>query len=457
MASGVRARVPYTRARSWLATPLLVVLIPTLFAATLALPFLAIFSFVPILGFIALPSVLSIAVFSLYALPWILYLIFAQDDPPPSVQLPYLPYSPYKCLKITSASFQFLRDLIASGYIALWFDLQIKRFTMLSGREANTFVQRNIPYAEGFTTNKLDVYRPDGYDQRSSNIEAPVIVLVGGANWTMWNKTLGAQIALRLRRLGYCVVVPDWRQAPAKTPEMVTDLRLVLEWVQEHIKAFNGDADAFLQLHCLSKGYGSGAHLATLTVVQDAVVRSRDEHVAHYYSPASSGKPSTPGGTNQIEISAGIRRCAIWGEHARLPPIAGMILVAGVFDVIKQLRFEAKQGIEDVSALRRVCGPSTGASLLSCPSHLLYGAKEILDPTRLPTRFLIIAGGKDTAVHYTQSVLLRSLLDGVGVPEVHLKLYRDLTHVGSLCSLMHQTRYSPLFLSEIEALISSAY
>ncbi|SDA02340.1 BZ3501_MvSof-1269-A2-R1_Chr12-3g03551 [Microbotryum saponariae] len=451
-AAAVGTRAPYTRARSWLATPLLVVLIPTLVAAILALPFLAVFSFVPVLGFIALPSVLSIAVFSLYALPWILYLIFAQDDPPPSVPLPYLPYSPYKCLKITSASFQFLRDLIASGYIALWFDLQIKRFTVLSGKDGSVYVQRNIPYAEGFTANKLDIYRPEGYDPVTSNVEAPVIVLVGGANWTLWNKTLGAQIALRLRRLGYCVVVPDLRQSPAKIPEMVTDLRLALEWVGDFIKGFGGDADALYIL-----GYGSGAHLASLTVVQDAVVRSRDEYTALHHTPASPGKLSTPDGSSPIEISAGIRRCSIWGEHARLPPIAGMILVAGVFDVIKQLRFEAKQGVEDISALRRVCGPSTSTSLLSCPSHLIYGAKEIVDPARLPPRFLIIAGGKDTAVHYTQSILLRSLLEGVGVPEVHLKLYRDLTHVGSLCSLMHQTRYSPLFLSEIEGLISSGY
>ena len=92
--------------------------------------------------------------------------------------------------------------------------------------------------------------------------------------------------------------------------------------------------------------------------------------------------------------------------------------------------------------------------LQSCPSHLLYGAKELIDPTRLPSKWLIIAGGKDRLVPCSQSVLLRLLLVGVGVPDVRLKLYKDETHMGSLASLMHQTRYSSLFLSEIEHLIA---
>lgn len=52
-----------------------------------------------------------------------------------------------------------------------------------------------------------------------------------------------------------------------------------------------------------------------------------------------------------IEVSSGIRRCRIWGEDARLPPIAGLIFVSGVFDIIKQMRFEAKAGIEDRALL----------------------------------------------------------------------------------------------------------
>lgn len=93
---------------------------------------------------------------------------------------------------------------------------------------------------------------------------------------------------------------------------------------------------------------------------------------------------------------------------------------------------------------------------LLSPSHLLYAASHILDPTRLPPQFLIIAGGKDRDVPYSQAVLLKTLLAGVGVRDVRLRLYRDETHFGSLASLMRTTRYSPFFLNEIEALIRGA-
>ncbi|KAL8279687.1 hypothetical protein RQP46_008000 [Phenoliferia psychrophenolica] len=203
----------------------------------------------------------------------------------------------------------------------------------------------------------------------------------------------------------------------------VYDLRRVLEWTGERIQGYGGDPDQIFIL-----GYGSGAHLSLLTVVQDAVVRSRDEHLARPIIPTKADPMPHPS-----EVSQGIRRCRIWGEHVRLPPIAGLIFVSGVFDIIKQMRFEAKAGIEDLSSLRRACGPSTAASLLSCPSHLLFGAKEILEPDRLPPKVLIIAGGADTVVPYSQAVLLRTLFQGVGIT-VRLKLYREETHLGSLAS-----------------------
>lgn len=88
---------------------------------------------------------------------------------------------------------------------------------------------------------------------------------------------------------------------------------------------------------------------------------------------------------------------------------------------------------------------------------------------------MLIAGGRDEQVHYTQSVLMSVLLHGVGMDEVSLKLYKEETHVGCLGSelplpvlarsrrrkadhffatgLMHETRYSPLFINEIEDFI----
>lgn len=77
--------------------------------------------------------------------------------------------------------------------------------------------------------------------------------------------------------------------------------------------------------------------------------------------------------------------------------------------------------------------PSAKLTSEQSPSHLLFGAKEILEPDRLPPKVLIIAGGADNQVPYAQSVLLRTLFEGVGIP-VRLKLYREETHLGSLAS-----------------------
>lgn len=52
----------------------------------------------------------------------------------------------------------------------------------------------------------------------------------------------------------------------------------------------------------------------------------------------------------------------------------------------------------------------------------------------LPPKVLIIAGGKDTQVPYAQAVLLRNLLNGVGVNSVTLRLYKEECHFGSLAS-----------------------
>lgn len=72
-----------------------------------------------------------------------------------------------------------------------------------------------------------------------------------------------------------------------------------------------------------------------LTVVQEAVVRSRDAVLAGTRS------------RKKALFGSGISRCTVYGEEARVPTVAGLILVSGVYDVIKQFRYEAKLGIEE--------------------------------------------------------------------------------------------------------------
>jgi len=119
-----------------------------------------------------------------------------------------------------------------------------------------------------------------------------------------------------------------------------------------------------------------------------------------------------------------------------------------------------------VSALQRVCGPTKSDAELaryfssplslclpirlsipsyrhwlltsprSSPCHLLYASSSLLSssPSSLPEKFLLIHGGADQLVPYSQSVLLKNLLVGVGKQGVRLRLYREETGLGSLAS-----------------------
>lgn len=79
----------------------------------------------------------------------------------------------------------------------------------------------------------------------------------------------------------------------------------------------------------------------------------------------SSAKPAT-----NKSISNGLKRVEIYEPTIDIPPVAGIILLAGVFDVIKCFRNESDRGIEHLSVLRRSCGPSHTACLVSGKSTL---------------------------------------------------------------------------------------
>ncbi|PWN92966.1 alpha/beta-hydrolase [Acaromyces ingoldii] len=158
-------------------------------------------------------------------------------------------------------------------------------------------------------------------------------------------------------------------------------------------------------------------------------------------------------------ISNGLRRVEIYEAHVELPPIAGVILLAGVFDVIKCFRGESDRGVEHLSSLRRSCGPSHTSCLLHSPAHLLYAAKNLLDTSLLPPKFLLIHGGKDAVVDISQSTLLKTLLSGVGVEQVKLRAYRELGHAEAVASLFvgmgkASTRYSRQIMTDISDFVT---
>lgn len=618
----------------WVATFLRVSLLPVICIGAPLWPIIGLSCAVPVIGIFAIPLFLLLTLLLLYSVAWFSYLLLAQADPPASSKqgtlapyLPFLPFSPLRCLKINWAALLYASSAIKVALPAV-LDWSYRRVMVLGTQGGGGIVKENILYGSSSPNKRLDIYLPPSSpgatrsginststtasvrnrkhstnfaeplptppiddenatprpgNQSPGHNRSPVVIVVPSPipplTWTQRRKTY-LQLALRLRRMGYCVIVPDISWFPeGRIKSSVIDLRLVLRWASANCKRYGGDER---QIYLL--GHGMSAHLAMLTLTQEAVVLSRegfshrqsearfkreqlvnwenrkedeqDETIiaasqrngkhnngAHSYDGSSSyaAVASTPinvpgvqtseteenawvdesgeedlppgavmNGNENIDqlgrmrggrgldsfdtapgnesgisnisfpstrlspngeqvngpssssmpasISNGLRRVEIYEPEIHLPPIAGIILLAGVFDVIKCFRNESDRGVEHLSVLRRSCGPSHTNCLLHSPAHLLYAAKNILDTSLLPPRFLLVHGGKDAVVDVSQSTLLKTLLSGIGVENVKLRAYRELGHVEAVASLFlgmgkASTRYSKQILGDISDFI----
>jgi hypothetical protein len=608
-------------------TFLRVLLMPVILIGVPAWPIVGLLCAVPIVGIFAIPLFILLTLLLLYSVAWFSYLVLAQADPPASSQhgslapyLPFLPYSPVRCLKINWAAFMYASSTVRVALPAV-LDWSYRRIMVLGTQGGGGIVKENILYGSSQRNKRLDVYlppshagaasprsplatkageqstgkavpeatayrqrkhstnfaepgydadatpRPDAVPSARPLIRAPVMVVVPSPipplTWSHRRKTY-LQLALRLRRMGYCVIVPDITWYPeGRVQASVVDLRLVLRWTAENCRRYGGDER---QIYLL--GHGMSAHLAMLVLTQEAVVLSRegflqrengaaikngrhdysddeehDDTVLHHtnghtngtgtYAQVAASSPSaarpadenawvdegndyelppgvvmnadetieslhnkrargltglngngihfptaqnamaerngngangnghySPGPSSNTSISNGLRRVEIYEPEIGVPPIAGVIMLSGVYDVIKCFRNESDRGVEHLSVLRRSCGPSHTSCLLHSPAHLLYAAKNIIDTSLLPPRFLLVHGGKDAVVDISQSTLLKTLLSGIGVDDVKLRAYRELGHVEALASLFlgmgkGSTRYSKQILNDISDFVSS--
>ncbi|GAA6062809.1 hypothetical protein JCM10212_006170 [Sporobolomyces blumeae] len=558
--------------RSPLVLPLLLLSLPVTLAALFAWPFLLLGSFIPVLGLFSFSSLLSCTITILVALPVTVHLLFSQNRLPERrswipLTLPFLPvFSPTLSapVHLTLSTLRILSDLYRSSLVSLYFDSISKRILILGGSDSARILRENIVYLASRDplrepSKRLDVYYASPSDSTATDDLVPTILLLSGPTYRlMSSKSFPAsQIALRLRRLGYCVVVPSLTSFPDATMlDMVYETREVLRWIKDEVRAYGGDKSKVWII-----GHGSGAHLALLSVVQSAVVSTRDQAIEKarevererkrmearvaadsddgnfesnpesalsndpfsvppqprstprsaeepYFRTTTHHRPTSmqtalhsdddetsnfsttesssaledrgQGGdiVDSLNLPSGVLACQVFagpenGTTTDQPEdegetlsnwdglrVRGMVLIGGTYDVVKQLKVEKEMGLGHVSSLKRVCGPAKTDAELASPCHLLYASSTLLPRSRssLPSKFLLIHGGKDSSVPYSQSVLLKNLLvgsAGIGSDNVRLRLYREETGLGSLASLMHSTRYSPLVMDEIRRIISS--
>jgi acetyl esterase/lipase len=113
--------------------------------------------------------------------------------------------------------------------------------------------QRDIPYADGGDSHKLDLYLP-------ANRGFPTVVFVYGGGWHTGSRKSVAPVGEKLQSLGYgCALLSHRLSPPDKFPAQVEDVAAGSSWVKKNIGARGGDPKKVFLM-----GHSSGAHLALL-------------------------------------------------------------------------------------------------------------------------------------------------------------------------------------------------
>jgi acetyl esterase/lipase len=115
-------------------------------------------------------------------------------------------------------------------------------------------IKRNVPFdpAEKLA---LDIYRP-----KHASGPLPVIVFFYGGRWTYGERGEYTFAGATLAKLGYVVVIPDYRKYPAvKFPAFVEDGAASVSWVRANIASYGGIPDQIFLA-----GHSAGAHIGAL-------------------------------------------------------------------------------------------------------------------------------------------------------------------------------------------------
>ncbi|SPO28620.1 uncharacterized protein UTRI_04498 [Ustilago trichophora] len=289
------------RSQRYLALLLKPIVLPALAIALPAWPLLAAACAIPVIGVMAIPILLLISVLLLYVVAWICYLFLAQKDLPatwtnvhrwsPRSFAPFLPINPIRCAKVDLAAFRYTLTAFRIIFPAI-FDWSYRRIMVIGTTKGSRVVKEGILYGSPSRGKRLDVYlpadppasssSPHHGDTSTSSNGVPVIVVIPsmlGPLTITSKRRLYLQLALRLRRMGYCVIVADITYYPeSRIKSSVIDLRLVLRWASKNCQRYGGDPSKIYVL-----GHGLSAHLIMLTISQEAVVLSREGHLDRAY------------------------------------------------------------------------------------------------------------------------------------------------------------------------------
>ncbi|KAJ2393885.1 hypothetical protein GGI23_004910 [Coemansia sp. RSA 2559] len=396
---------------------------------------------------VLLPFAIPLTV-AIYAVVW-LY-TWTHDPRARTNLLRVLPLHPRRVYKCSRALWSGTMDGLGGPTIAIIFSYLATKLSR-SSRPQDTAV-RDIKYGPQ-AKHRLDLFVPLATQQRrptettppgepSESEKLPILIIFPGYRWSKTKRArMYRPMAQTLCGDGMFVVLPRIGGVGASLDDILSDFHLTVQWVFENAVNFGGDPK---RVHLL--GYGAGAHLCTM---YSLVVPLKT-----WYAQADRISPDA-----QLLASRSSDQCLRqWLKKIkRMPrPVAGLILVSGVFDIASQRKYETERCIEHLSATSKTFGDCKDLEEAWSPSTIIryLRRRSAYIPAELFAQSaLLIHGKRDSTFVLAQSDRLFRELCDIDVPDVNMKIYANLRRVDPSIALLAPS--SALAMSLLEDIRSS--
>jgi acetyl esterase/lipase len=122
----------------------------------------------------------------------------------------------------------------------------------------------DVPFGSGLR-DRMDIYQP----RTPASDSLPVIIFWYGGGWTEGRKGLYRFVGATLARLGYVVILPDYRVYPeVRFPGFLEDAARAVAWVEMHAGEYGGDGHRIVLM-----GHSAGAHMAAMLALNHSYLR----------------------------------------------------------------------------------------------------------------------------------------------------------------------------------------
>ncbi|PWA00601.1 hypothetical protein BB558_003329 [Smittium angustum] len=377
-----------------------------------------------------------------------------------------LPIAPLKVYNRANALLQGILDGIGGPTIPIFFAFlkksllykNTKRDTSIAGisygmlprQRMDLFVPLNAHKQNDKTSSQFKKNQnftdTDTKESNSDCGELPVIIVFPGYSW---NNTAGLiqlykPMAQTLCDTGVFVILPNLG-LPGKTSlsEILEDMQLVVEWTVSNIGNSGGDPK---QIHLL--GFGAGAHMCSMYNVASAL--SGWEEIAPFASQTISKLLSNPNASAEL---------VEWLRRLRRPviPVAGLILISGVYSLEKQRKYEEQRCIETLSMSARLFDSIDYAEAWS-PLNILVELRKrgiYIPNSMFAKRVLIIHGQKDSTFPLEMSQKLFQEFCLMDMDDVNMKVYANLRRIDpSVILSVQDASLARSFLEDISAALA---